>query len=85
MDPEGQLYLHAYSLNYFCTNNTSQYDALICGMELAIQMNVHRLLVRGDSSIASGYWAITEIAQVLKNSVSQARRSPISTPNLISC
>ena len=49
MDPDGQLHLHAYSLNYFCTNNTAEYDALILGMELAIQLNIRKLLVKGDS------------------------------------
>ena len=44
MDPDGQLYLHAYSLNYFCTNNTVEYDALILGLELAIQMETLSLL-----------------------------------------
>ena len=59
MDPEGQLHLHAFSLNFFCTNNTAEYDALICGMELAIKLNVKRLLVRGDSQLV--------IQQVLGN------------------
>ena len=49
MDPEGQLYLHAFSLNYFCTNNSAEYDALILGLELAIKKNVKKLLVKGDS------------------------------------
>ena len=49
MDPDGQLHLHAYSLNYFCTNNTAEYDALILGLELAAQMDIRRLLVKGDS------------------------------------
>ena len=49
MDPEAQLHLHAYSLNYFCTNNTTEYDALILGLELAIQMEIRKLLVKGDS------------------------------------
>ena len=40
MDPEGQLYLHAFSLNYFCTNNSAEYDALMLGLELAIKKNV---------------------------------------------
>ena len=44
MDPDGQLNLHSYSLNYFCTNNTAEYDALILGRELAIRMEIHRLL-----------------------------------------
>ena len=59
MDPYGRLHLHAYSLNYFSTNNTTEYDALICGMELAIQMNVRRLLVKGHSQLV--------IQQVLGN------------------
>ena len=49
MDPDGQLHLHAYSSNYFCTNNTAEYDALILGLELAAQMGIQRLLVKGDS------------------------------------
>ena len=44
MDPDDQLHLHAYSLNYFCTNNTTEYDALICGMEMAIQLLCQKLI-----------------------------------------
>ena len=40
MDPDGRLHPHAYSLNYFCTNNTTEYDALILGMELAFSLAV---------------------------------------------
>ena len=49
MDPDSKLHLHAYSLNYFCTNNTAEYDALNLGLELVIQMEIQRLLVKGDS------------------------------------
>ena len=49
MDTDGQLHHHAYSLNYLCTNNTAEYDALILGLQLAVQMDIRRLLVKGDS------------------------------------
>ena len=51
MEPNGELHLHAFSLNYFNTNNTVEYDALILGLELAIQKEVQKLLVKGDSHL----------------------------------
>lgn len=49
MEPGGQLYLHAYSLSYFCKNNSTKYEALLLGLTLVVELKVKHLLVYGDS------------------------------------
>lgn len=44
MEPGGQLHLHAYSLSYFCTNNSAEQEALLLGFTLAIELKVKHLL-----------------------------------------
>ncbi|XP_070022325.1 uncharacterized protein [Nicotiana sylvestris] len=38
-------------LRFPCTNNMAEYEACILGLKLAIDMNVHELLVIGDSDL----------------------------------
>ena len=49
MEPNDEVHLQAFNLNYFNINNTAEYDALILGLELAVQKEVQKLLMRGDS------------------------------------
>jgi len=39
---------HSFTLSESCSNNVSEYTALIMGMELARNIEVHQLEVRGD-------------------------------------
>jgi ribonuclease HI len=41
----------SYRLEFDCTNNISKYEALILGLNLAINMNIRSLRVRGDSDL----------------------------------
>ncbi|XP_070040672.1 uncharacterized protein [Nicotiana tomentosiformis] len=47
----GQHYLVSTKLRFPCTNNMAEYEACILGLRLAIDMNVHELLVIGDSDL----------------------------------
>jgi ribonuclease HI len=42
---------YSYRLEFECTNNIAEYEALIIGMELAIEKKVKNLHVRGDSDL----------------------------------
>ncbi|XP_019264275.1 PREDICTED: uncharacterized protein LOC109241906 [Nicotiana attenuata] len=52
-------------LRFFCTNNTAEYEACIMGLNMAINLNVHELLVMGDSDLlirqAQGDWETRDI------------------------
>lgn len=47
--PEGHLLPHSFALLEPCSNNVAEYQALIMGMELARELAIRRLEVRGDS------------------------------------
>jgi len=49
MDPEGNKHLEACRLEFECTNNTSEYEALIHGLEKAIDLGVRKIQIFGDS------------------------------------
>ncbi|XP_070055962.1 uncharacterized protein [Nicotiana tomentosiformis] len=57
----GQHYPVSAKLRFPCTNNMAEYKACILGLRLAIDMNVHKLLVIGDSDLlvhqVLGEWA----------------------------
>ena len=51
MDPEGNKNLVACRLEFECTNNTTEYEALIHGLEKAIDHGVRKIQIFGDSEI----------------------------------
>ncbi|XP_069155720.1 uncharacterized protein [Solanum lycopersicum] len=58
----GQHYLMAAKHRFNCTNNMAQYEACILGLKIAVDMNIHELLVIGDSNMlihqVQGEWAV---------------------------
>lgn len=46
--PKGNMIPHSFTLSESCSNNVSEYTALIMGMELARDIKVHQLEVRGN-------------------------------------
>jgi hypothetical protein len=46
---DGEKTMLSYILEFQCTNNTAEYEALIQGLNKAIRMNVYDILVFGDS------------------------------------
>ena len=60
ISPSGCHYLATTRLQFFSTNNTTEYEACIMGLNTAINLDVHELLVLGDSDLlirqARGEW-----------------------------
>jgi ribonuclease HI len=49
--PSGEAFYYSYRLEYHCTNNIAEYEALILGFNLAIDKGVTYLRVKGDSNL----------------------------------
>ncbi|XP_070035735.1 uncharacterized protein [Nicotiana tomentosiformis] len=51
VSPTGKHYPAKVRLRFFCTNNMSEYEACIMGLNMEINLNMHELLVMGDSDL----------------------------------
>jgi ribonuclease HI len=51
IDPAGNKTLMACRLEFECTNNTAEYEALLQGFRKSLDMNIQNLVVFGDSEI----------------------------------
>jgi hypothetical protein len=51
IDPKGKHHFLSCRLEFECTNNTVEYEALVQGLKKAIDLNVKELKVFGDSEI----------------------------------
>ena len=60
VSPEGGKFQYAVRLHFPASNNISEYEALISGLRIAIEIGATRLYVYGDSKLV--------IDQVMKNS-----------------
>jgi ribonuclease HI len=49
--PSGEVFYHSYRLEFCCTNNVVDYEALIRGLNLVIDKGVTILEVKGDSDL----------------------------------
>jgi ribonuclease HI len=49
--PSGEVFYHSYRLEYHCTNNIAECEALILGLNLAIDKGVTHLREKGDSNL----------------------------------
>jgi probable phosphoglycerate mutase len=59
VSPLGEHMRHAVRLHFHASNNMAEYEALLCGLKIAIQTGIKRLDVRRDSRLV--------IDQVMKN------------------
>jgi ribonuclease HI len=59
ISPLGEHMRYAVRLHFPASNNMSEYEALLCGLRIAIETSIKRLDVRGDSQLV--------IDQVMKN------------------
>jgi ribonuclease HI len=59
VSPLGEHMRYAGCLHFPASNNMAEYEALLCGLKIAIEIGVKRLHVRGDSQLV--------IDQVMKN------------------
>jgi ribonuclease HI len=60
--PLGEHMRYAVRLHFLASNNMAEYEALLCGLKIAIEIGIKRLDVRGDSQLV--------IDQVMKNASS---------------
>jgi ribonuclease HI len=51
LSPSKTMHPHAVRLEFSCTNNEEEYEALIQGMILAQEMKIEHLVVTGDSEL----------------------------------
>jgi ribonuclease HI len=59
VSPLGEYMRYAVRLHFPASNNMAEYEALLCGLKIAIETGIKRLDVRGDSQLV--------IDQVMKN------------------
>jgi hypothetical protein len=59
ISPLGEYMRYAVRLHFPSSNNMAEYEALLCGLRIAIETGIKRLDVRGDSQLV--------IDQVMKN------------------
>jgi hypothetical protein len=59
VSPLGEHMRYAVRLHFPTSNNMAEYEALLCGLKIAIETGIKRLEVRGDSQLV--------IDQVMKN------------------
>jgi ribonuclease HI len=59
VSPLGEYMRYAMCLHFPASNNMAEYEALLCGLKIAIETGIKRLDVRGDSQLV--------IDQVMKN------------------
>ncbi|XP_057825751.1 uncharacterized protein LOC131037573 [Cryptomeria japonica] len=51
VSPKGEKYYAAFKLGFACTNNTTEYEGLIQGLEWARKRGIKNLKVHGDSEL----------------------------------
>ncbi|XP_070005219.1 uncharacterized protein [Nicotiana sylvestris] len=65
ISPTGQHYPATAQHRFFCTNNTTEYEACIVGMNMAIDQDVKELVIMGDSDLiirqAQGEWETRDV------------------------
>ena len=49
IDPEKNKYFLSCRLEFECTSNTAEYEALVQGLKKQVELNVKNLKVHGDS------------------------------------
>jgi ribonuclease HI len=59
VSPLGEHMRYAVRLHFPASNNMAEYEALLCGLKIAIEIGIKRLNVRGDSQLVTN--------QVMKN------------------
>ena len=51
VSPQRQILLYSFTLSEFCSNNVAEYQALIIGLQMAIEMGISQLEIFGDSKL----------------------------------
>ncbi|XP_050217336.1 uncharacterized protein LOC126668166 [Mercurialis annua] len=51
ISPEGEVLPYAFNFSQNCANNVAEYQALVLGLDMAIDMNIDHIIVFGDSEL----------------------------------
>jgi ribonuclease HI len=51
ISPLGEHMRYAVRLHFPASNNMAEYEALLCGLRIAVETGIKRLDVRGDSQL----------------------------------
>ena len=51
VSPQRQILLYLFSLSELCSNNVAEYQALIIGLQMAIEMGISQLEIFGESKL----------------------------------
>ena len=51
ISPQWQVLLYSFSLSKLCSNNVAKYQALIIGLQMAIEIVISQLEIFGDSKL----------------------------------
>ena len=51
ISPQWQVLLYLFSLSKLCSNNVAKYQALIIGLQMAIEIVISQLEIFGDSKL----------------------------------
>ena len=51
VSPQRQILLYSFSLSELCSNNIAEYQALVIGLQIAIEMGISQLEIFGDSKL----------------------------------
>jgi ribonuclease H / adenosylcobalamin/alpha-ribazole phosphatase len=51
--PEGDILKYAIQNEFSATNNIAEYEGLVTGLQLAKELDIQRLLIRGDSQLVA--------------------------------
>ncbi|XP_017972718.1 PREDICTED: uncharacterized protein LOC18601752 [Theobroma cacao] len=64
ISPNGKYYPATTRLNFNCTNNMAEYEALVMGLQVAIEMKANAIDVYGDSALIAD--ALATLAAIFK-------------------
>jgi ribonuclease HI len=51
--PEGDMLKYAIQIEFPATNNTAEYERLVTGLRLAMELDIRRLDIRGESQLVA--------------------------------
>ena len=51
VSPNKNTFRYSFSLNFTCTNNVAEYDALLLGLKVATHHGIKKIHVIGDSEL----------------------------------
>jgi len=71
ISPHNYVIPHAFSLTELCSNNVSEYNALLIGMQLAKEIRVKNLEAYGDSKSSSTKFARSMNSEMRLSAISQ--------------